>query len=150
MARPILWHANLAEIHRRVQDSPRSLYGREDLERLFGIQERAAQRMLLLMPRSRQANSVVVEREHLLAFLSGCLDAEDLRAHLDELRKNPPKPSRRKLRLSLPRSLEDGNLQSIDRWSIELRRGRITVHFTTLEDCASKLYQLAKVIDAPE
>jgi hypothetical protein len=150
MPRPISWQNNLAELHRRVQDSPRSLYGREDLEQLFGVQERAARALLELMPRVRQANSVVVEREHLLAFLNHCIDAEDLRAHLEELRRHPPKPSRRKLRLSLPRQLEDGNLQSIDRWNIELRRGRLTVHFTTLADVVSKLLQLARVVDSPE
>lgn len=153
MPRPISWQSQLSEIHRRVQDSPRSLYGREDIQRLFGVQERVAQRLLELMPRHRQANSVVVEREHLIQFLADAIHASKsnlLREHLDGLKKDPPKPSRRKLRLSLPRALEDGNLASIDRWNIELRRGKITLHFTTLEDLAGKLVQLSKVIDAPE
>lgn len=150
MPRPISWQSDLNELHRRVSDSPRSLYAREDLERLFGVQERAAQRLLGLMPRVRQANSVVVEREALLEFLRQAKAAEDLGAFLTALRRHPPQPSRRKLRLALPAQLEAGNLQSIDRWSIELRRGRITLHFTTLDDVVAKLYQLAKVIDAPE
>lgn len=150
MARPISWQSNLAELHRRVQDSPRSLYGREDLERLFDVRRTAAQSLLELMPRLVLGNGIVVEREALIQWLAMAIDAEDLGEHLAELRKNPPKPSRRKLRISLPRQLEDGNLQSIDRWNIELRRGKITLHFTTLDDLCGKLIQLSKVIDTPE
>lgn len=149
MARPISWQSDLANIHRRVSESPRSPYSREDLQKLFGVAERAARQLMELMVRTKMGNIQVVEREHLKDFLGGAVDAEDLGVYLEALRKNPPSASRRKLRLAIPREYQEGNLQSLQRGDIWLDRGKLTIDFSTLEDFAGKLQQLLGVLSDP-
>lgn len=150
MARPISWQSDLANIHRRVSESPRSPYSREDLEKLFGIGTSAAKKLMPLMVRTRMGNIEVVEREHLKDFLGGAIDAEDLPSYLEALRKNPPRASRRKLRLSIPREYQEGNLQTLSRTQVWLERGSIEIKFTTLDDLTGKLLQLMNVLPDPE
>lgn len=70
------------EAAREVSESSRALWHREDLEKLFGLEERAARQLMTLMRRTATGSIHVVERESLLDFLAGAIDAEDLSAHL--------------------------------------------------------------------
>ncbi len=50
VARPVSWLPRLHTITKTVQNSVRSHYDRGDLERLFELQPRAAQKMLEMLP----------------------------------------------------------------------------------------------------
>lgn len=149
MARTISWQSRLSDMHRRVNESPRSPYHRQDIERLFDVQTPTAKKLIALMGRTAIGNSLVVEREHLLEFLAQAIDAEDLPAYLEQLRKDPPRVSRRKVRMAIPREFQEGNLQTLSRSQVWLERGRLEITFTTLDDLTSKLHQLMHVLPDP-
>ena len=149
MPRPISWQTRLNEIHRLVSESPRDPYHRADLEKLFRVGDRAAQKLLALLPKQTIGSSLVVERVDLLEFLGQATDAEDLGRFLAELRSNPPKPRRRKLRFHIPRDFQPGVLSKLSR-DIWLRRGEVTIHFGTLEELARRIYDLLTVLELPE
>jgi hypothetical protein len=150
MPRPITWQRRLAEMHRQVADSARTPYTRGDLEKLFRVGSEAAKKLLQLMPRFVQANATVVERQDLLAWLSAAIDAEDLRPHLDELRRHPPTPSRRKLRLFVAGDVERGRMVALSHHNIWLNRGTLELEFTTLDDFCSKMLLVTSVIEDPD
>lgn len=149
MPRPISWQSDLVNIHRKVAESPRSPYNREDLQKLFGVGPSAAVKLMGLMPRMAMANLQVVERAGLLEFLGGALDAEDLRAYLEALRKDPPSVTRRKLRMAIPRDFQPGDHKTLPD-DVQLWRGELGIRFTTLDDLAGKLYQLMRALEAPD
>lgn len=136
-------------MHRRVTESSRSPYHRQDIERLFDVQTPTAKKLIALMGRTAIGNSLVVERQDLLEFLGNAIDAEDLPAYLDKLRKNPPCVSRRKVRMAIPREFQEGNLQTLARTQVWLDRGHLEINFTTLDDLTSKLHQLLHVLPDP-
>jgi hypothetical protein len=145
MPRKITWRPRLPDMHRQVQDSPRPLYTRSDLERLFRLGPDATLKLLQLMPRAEQAGALIVEREELLAWLNACVDAEDLRAHLDAIARKPPKPSRRRLQLALPASFRPE--QPLTPHEIYVKRGVVEIRFSTLKDLGDKLLMLLKVFE---
>lgn len=149
MARTISWQSRLSEMHRRVNESPRSPYHRQDIERLFDVQTPTAKKLISLMGRTAIGNSLVVEREHLLTFLAQAIDAEDLGIYLAQLKKDPPRVSRRKVRMAIPREFQEGNLQTLSRAQVWLERGRLEISFTTLDDLTAKLHQLMHVLPDP-
>ena len=63
MPRPISWLPRLHEIRRAVDGSVRSHYDRRDLERLFEVQPRSAQKLIELFPALTVGTSRLVERE---------------------------------------------------------------------------------------
>ncbi len=104
MPRPISWLPRLHSIRRSITESIRSHYGRKDLERLFELQPRAAQKLLELLPSISLGRARYVERDALNAFLERLQKADDVPAALVQYRKERSAP-RRILRELLPRDL---------------------------------------------
>lgn len=130
-------------MHRQVSESARTPYSAGDLASLFHVGRETMKKLVQLMPRTAQGNAAVVEREHLLAWLNSAMDAEDLSAHLQQLRKDPPRPSRRKLRVFVPRDGARVELQSLKTHLIWLKRGKLEMDYTTLDDFWAKMLLLA-------
>ena len=149
MARTVSWQSDLGKIHRSVSESPRALWHREDLEKLFDLEERASRQLMTLMRRTATGSIHVVEREALLEFLAGAIDTDDLSGYLAALRKSPPPVARRKLKLRLPETFEPGNMRSLERRNVWLERGKLSIDFDTLDDLAGKLMQLFQVLEDP-
>ena len=149
MPRSISWESRLNQMHAQVERSSTNPYGRAAVAKLFGVEAATAKKLIALMPRDAIGSSLVVQREDLLAFLNQCMDAEDLRAHLDVIRKAPPKTNRRKLRLQLPRPVEE-KLSTLRELGIWIERGKLTVYFTTLDDFGTKFLQVAESMQSPE
>jgi hypothetical protein len=150
MARKISWHKRLTEMHRQVTESPRTPYTRDDLKRLFDLKNASILELIQLMPRFEQQNSAVVEREDLLEFLNACIDAEDLSAHLDAIRKSPPRPRRRKLRVFVPADIAAG--ADPETWSphINFSRNELQILYSTAEDLVSKMFQILSIVEDQE
>lgn len=149
MARSQSWYPRLAEIHRQVTDSPRTPYTREEIGKLFRLKKAAAKELVQLMPRFEQQNSAVVERMDLLDFVNGCIDTDDLGAHLDAIRQSPPLPRRRKLRVFVPREFHAGNPETLST-DIRFSRNEFNVLFSDAEDAYSKIYQIITVLEDQE
>jgi hypothetical protein len=69
MPRPGSWLPRLHTISRSVANSVRSHYDRRDLEHLFELQPRAAQKLLEMLPTVEIGTSRLVDREVLAGFL---------------------------------------------------------------------------------
>jgi hypothetical protein len=78
MPRPISWLPRLHIIARSVAQSIRSHYDRHDLEALFELQPRSAQKLLEMLPTVQVGNSHLVDREVLANFLDRVRDADDV------------------------------------------------------------------------
>src|ERR1700692_165930 len=98
MARPASWLPRLHEIQRTVANSVRSHYDRHNLEQLFELQPRAAQKLLSLLPTVAVGTSRLVEREALGSFLDGARDADDITAYLARIRTQGSARSAEQLR----------------------------------------------------
>jgi hypothetical protein len=70
MPRPISWLPRLHVIRRTVSNSVRSHYDRHELETLFQLQPRAAQKLIEMLPSVKVGTSRLVEREVLVNFLT--------------------------------------------------------------------------------
>ncbi len=70
MPRPASWLPRLYDITRSVTNSVRSHYQRRDLELLFELQPRAAQKLLKMLPTTEVGTGHLVSRETLLSFLA--------------------------------------------------------------------------------
>lgn len=149
MARPITWYRRLAEIHRQVSESSRTPYTREEIATLFRVKKESAKKLVQLMPRFEQQNSAVVEREDLLDFVNQCIDAEDLSAHLDAIRKSPPRPRRRKLRVFVPRDFRAGAHETVGA-DIRFSRNELNILFSDAQDLGSKVFQVLTVLEDQE
>lgn len=145
MPRPISWLPRLLRIRRAVEASVRSHWGRSDLERLFELQPRAAQKLLELMPTVQVGTSRLVERETLGGFLERVAKAEDPSICFQQMRQERVAVSHQKLRHLVPRDLEPVRLGSLPP-TVHLDRGQLNVTFTTIEELALSLYALAQVI----
>jgi hypothetical protein len=95
MPRPISWLPRLHEIARSVANSVRSHYDRRDLEQLFELQPRAAQKLLEMLPTVQVGTSGLVERETLGAFLERVRDSENTTELFEQIRKEKAGNSRR-------------------------------------------------------
>jgi hypothetical protein len=147
MPRPLSWLPRLHEIDRSVANSVRSHYDRRDIERLFELQPRAAQKLLDLMPSVKIGTSRLVEREALASFLSRVREAEDTTALFARMRREKTGDSRRKPRSLVRRDLDPIGLASLPD-SIGLSRGRLEVSFTTVEQLAESMLILARILEA--
>jgi len=87
MPRPVSWLPRLHEIRRSVDNSVRSHYDRHDLERLFELQPRAAQKLLEFLPTVTLGTSRLLEREALAKFLDGVRAAEDTSKFIEQVRQ---------------------------------------------------------------
>jgi hypothetical protein len=146
MPRPVSWLPRLHEISRSVANSVRSHYGRGDLEALFELQPRAAQKLLEMLPTVQVGTSRLVDREVLAVFLDRVRDAADVAALFDQVRAEKAAVSRKKLRSLVRRDDRPMTVTSLPE-SIALTRGRLEVSFSSIEQLAESLYALARVFD---
>ncbi|WP_263377205.1 hypothetical protein [Granulicella aggregans] len=146
MPRPVSWLPRLHEIRRSVANSVRSHYGRRDLEQLFELQPRAAQKLFEMLPTVKIGTSLLVEREALVIFLDRVREAEDVGALFEQVRAEKAGVSRRKVRALVPRDTEPATLSSLPE-SIALSRGRLEVSFATVEQLAEAMFALARVLE---
>jgi hypothetical protein len=145
--RPISWLPRLPQLRRAVEVSVRSHWSRSDLERLFELQPRAAQKLLELLPTVQVGTSHLVERDTLTGFLEGVAKSEDTSSYFQQLRRERVAVSHQKLRHLVPRDLEPVRLASLPP-TVHLDRGSLEVTFTTIEELAISLYALARAIEA--
>jgi hypothetical protein len=145
MPRPISWLPRLHLIRRAVGNSVRSHWGRRDLEHLFELQPRAAQKLLELFPALTVGNARFVEREALLGFLDKVAQAEDPAAAIALYQQSRPQAPKRSLRQLVPRDLEPATLASLPS-QVTLETGRLEIRFTRLEELAQALAALAQVL----
>jgi hypothetical protein len=104
MARPISWLPRLHELRRSVADSVRSHYSSSDIERLFQLQPRQAQKIAALFPTVPVGNAQLVPRENLAQFLDRLAIADDPAEEFSKIRLEPkPQVLRKKLRLLVRR-----------------------------------------------
>jgi hypothetical protein len=146
MARPISWLPRLPAIRHSVSESVRSHYSSSDLEQLFEIQPRSAQMILALLPTVRVGNSQLVEREALAGLLARLEAADNPARELAAIRaQGKPPIVRRKLRELVRRDVDAG-LSSLPQ-NVIIEPGALAISFTTVEDLARSLWQLAQLLD---
>jgi hypothetical protein len=145
MPRPVSWLPRLHEIRRSVANSVRSHYGRRDLEQLFELQPRAAQKLIEMLPTVKIGTSLLVEREALAVFLDRVREAEDVTGLFEQVRAEKAGVSRRKVRVLVARDTEPVTLTSLPE-SIALSRGRLEVSFATVEQLGEAMFALAQVL----
>ena len=145
MPRPISWLPRLHEIRRSVANSVRSHYGRRDLEKLFELQPRAAQKLIEILPAVKIGTSLLVEREALGIFLDRVREAEDVAALFDHVRAEKAGASKKKVRSLVPRDTEPATLSSLPEL-IALSRGRLEISFSTVEELAEGMFALARLL----
>ena len=116
-------------IRRTIANSVRSHYDRRELETLFELQPRAAQKLSEMLPSVRVGTSRLIEREALVSFLDRVQDADDVALLFDQIRAEKTLASRRKIRSLVRRDLEPVSLTSLPD-AIQLCRGQITIRFT--------------------
>ena len=143
MPRPVSWLPRLHEIRRSIDSSVRSHY---DLQRLFELQPRAAQKLIEMLPAVTIGTSRLVEREALASFLERVQDAEDTSSLIEQLRQEKAAPSRRSLRTLVRHDAEPASL-TITPEGMSLDRGRLEISFRNLEQLAEGLVYLARLLD---
>jgi hypothetical protein len=146
MPRPLSWLPRLHEIRRSVANSVRSHYDRHDLERLFELQPRAAQKLIALLPTVQVGTSRLAEREALAAFLDRIQDAEDVPVLLDQVRQEKIQVSRKRVRTLIRRDLDPIDLTSLPE-NVGFSRGRLEVSFRSLEELAEALLFVARILE---
>ena len=147
MARSITWLPRLHLITRAVGNSVRSHYDRKDLEKLFELQPRAAQKLLEMLPTAQVGSSRLVDREVLANFLEAVLKTEDLAALCKQLRDEKTAASKRRPRSLVRRDLDPIGLESLPS-SISLEPGLLQIRFESVEQLAEAMYALARVLEA--
>ncbi len=147
MPRPITWLPRLHEIRRAVANSVRSHYDRRDLERLFEVQPRSAQKLIELFPALTVGTSRLVEREALVRFLAGAQIADDIPGYIEGLRLAKAAPSRRRLRSFVSTDLPPVSFASLPE-SVTLSRGRLEISFGTVDQLAEDMFTLVRILDA--
>ncbi len=146
MPRPVSWLPRLHEISRTVGNSQRSHYDRNDLEKLFELQPRAAGKLLEMLPTVQVGTSRLVDREVLLGFLGRVRKAENTSFLFEEIRAETVAVSRRKPRSLVRRDLAPIGITSLPD-SISLSPGRLEVRFGKVEELAEAMYALARVLE---
>ncbi len=149
MPRPISWLPRLHIITRTIANSVRSHYDRRDLQTLFELQPRAAQKLLELLPSVQIGTSKLIDREVLSAFLERVRQNDDIGQLIAQIRlENAPKPLKKiRSRISLVRhDLPPATLDSLPE-SIRLTPGNLAIVFETVEQLAEALLALARVLE---
>lgn len=144
MARPIPWLPRLKEIRKSAAGSVRSHYERRDLQELFQVQSRTANRLLEILPTVPIGSSHLVEREELVKFLDRIDAAADVSAEMEKMREEKT-VSRRKLRFLNQRDVDPMSLYGVPD-TLTLTRGDIRIQFQTMEQLAATLVTLARVL----
>jgi hypothetical protein len=131
---------------RSATESVRSHYTCSDIERLFNIQPRSAQKLMNLLPTVRIGKSQLVEREALASFLGRLAEAEDPGSALAAIRaEGKPPVVRRKLRELVQRDLS-ADASSLPP-NVHLEPGTLAISFTTVEELAASLWSLATLLE---
>jgi hypothetical protein len=151
MPRSISWLPRLHEITRSVSRSVRSHYDRRDLETLFELQPRAAQKLLELLPTVQIGTSRLVEREILAAFLDRVREADNVTAFLESIRKENTqfatnRTSRKKVRSLVRADIAPATLSSLPD-AIQLTPGHMQVRFQNVEELAQAMLTLARILE---
>lgn len=150
MPKSASWLPRLYEINRSIINSVRSHYGRQDLEQLFELQPRAAQKLLDMLPTVQIGTSRLVEREPLGAFLERVRLADNTTTLFEQMRKENAQSSRRKLRLLVGCDLDPVDFSSVPE-STTLSPGLLEVRFRTIEDLGESMLLLARLLtDKPD
>jgi len=147
MPRPISWLPRLHVIRRTVTSSVRSHYDRRELETLFELQPRAAQKLTEMLPSVRVGTSRLIEREALVRFLDRVQEADDVAVLFDQIRTEKTLVARRRIRSLVRRDLESVSLTSLPD-SIQLSRGQLTISFDTVEQLAENLLLVARILES--
>lgn len=145
MPRPASWLPRLYDITRSVTNSVRSHYERGDLEKLFELQPRAAQKLLELLPTTEVGTGHLVSRESLLTFLERVRDADDTALLFEQLRKDRPKATRRKIRTFVQTDFTPASFSSLPQ-RVTLQPGRLEVSFQTIDELAESLMKIAQLL----
>ncbi len=146
MPRPLSWLSRAPAIRRTLLGSPRSHYGRREIERLFELQPRAAQLLLASLPTTAVGTATLVERDALLTLVDTVAAAEDPARTLAGLRARAKVPSRRTLRTLVPRDAEPAEWDRLP-GGLTLSPGSVVIEFQTLETLALCLFGLASLLD---
>jgi hypothetical protein len=146
MPRPVSWLPRLHDITRSVANSIRSHYDRRDLEMLFELQPRAAQKLLEMLPAVQVGTSRLIDRETLAVFLERVRDSEDTTLLFKKIKSEKTQISRRKVRSLVRRDVEPVPLDSLPP-NLSLRPGQLQISFRTIEDLAQSMYLLARAIE---
>jgi len=93
-----------------------------EIETLFELQPRAAQKLTEMLPSLKVGTSRLIEREVLVRFLDLVQDADSVAMLFDQLRAEKTLASRRKIRSLVRRDLEPVSLTSLPD-AIQLSRG---------------------------
>ncbi len=143
MARSLSWLDRIVPISRTVQESARSHYDRQGLQRLFELQPRAAQQLMAAVPNISIGRARLVEREALSDFLRMLNNSENPAATFARMRAEGGKSARRKLREF---SLQDypASVDAPPRM-MTIGRGEVRVKFRRLEELAEAMLYLATV-----
>ncbi len=134
-------------MRRSVANSVRSHYDRRDLQNLFELQPRAAQKLLELLPPVPIGTARLVEREALAKFLEGVREADDTSRYIEQLRKAKAGGSHKKLRSLVRRDIDPVTLSSLPE---SVSRGRLEISFRSVEQLAEAMCWLAQMLDTDE
>jgi len=143
--RPVSWLTRLAEIRRSVANSVRSHYERKDIERLFQLQPRGAQALILgIAPSAKVGRSYLLARGDLEGFLDRIAEGIDP-ASLLAVKAPLPRRSLRELvqNDSIPATLETAPANLV------FEAGRLCLDFRSMEELAGSLMALAEILSDP-
>lgn len=146
LPRPVSWLPRLHEISRAVENSVRSHYTRRDLEDLFGLQPRAAQKLLEILPTLAVGTSRLVERASLAEFLDRVKETEDVSGLTDALRHQRIAPVRRKLRSLVQTDRAPVSVCQAPE-GVVIRPGHLEVRFQTVTELAQAMYFIARLLE---
>jgi hypothetical protein len=125
----------------------RSHYERRDLERLFHIHPRAAQKLMKLVTvGAKVGRSALVDRVVLSDFLDRVAESDDPESTIQAQRSVPSPAPRRKLRNLIQIDCDVATLDTMPA-NITPRSGELVITFNTLEELAGSLHALAQVLE---
>jgi hypothetical protein len=143
MPRPVSWLPRLNDIRRSVSNSVRSHYARKDIERLFQLQPRAAQTLMLAVnPAAKVGQSSLVAASDLAAFLDKIAEGAN---PTSLLASRPAGSPRRTLRELIQVDRTPTTLATMP-GNIAIEPKRLTVTFESMEEIAQALLSLAEIL----
>ncbi len=146
MARPISWLPRVHDIRRSISNSSLSHFDRKDIERAFGLQPRAAQKLLEIFPATRVGSSRLVERESVNAFLDKVQQSGDVARLINQERRSAAAPSSKKPRHIVRTDLPAVRLDALPD-KLTLETGRLEIRFSNLEEMAQTLFGIAQLLE---
>ncbi len=147
MPRPVSWLPRLHVIRRTIANSVRSHYDRRELETLFELQPRAAQKLIEMLPSVKVGTSRLIEREVLVGFLDRVQNTEETGLLFEQIRAEKAAASRRKVRSLVRRDLDPVSLHALPD-SLSFSRGQLVISFRSVEELAEAMLALARVLES--